>query len=89
MVGWCTVTDFDDELARARAAADRQLAHVTDALNDVVLKQARELLTGEDATDVWARLSTQIAAQLDCTSPRQKFAAELLAAAAIKLVQEP
>lgn len=74
----------DQKLAIALANADRQLALVNDALAQAV-EDARELLQTHDATAAWALLGTKIAAQLDCSSKYQQFAAEMVAAAAIQI----
>lgn len=74
------------EYAVALAAADRQLALVKDTLTETV-GRATTLLSQHDETGAWALLTAEIARQLDCQTKYQKFASELLAAAAIRLAQ--
>lgn len=85
---WCAggVTEYDSKLAAARARADQQLAHVNGMLDDIVLDRTRRALAVLSPLDAWAALSSYIAKQLDCVGPA-KGAAELLAAAAIRIVQ--
>lgn len=85
---WCAggVTDYDSKLAGARARADQQLAHVNGMLDDIVLDRARRALAVLPPLDAWAALSSYIVKQLDCVGPAYA-AAEMLAAAAIRIVQ--
>jgi hypothetical protein len=78
----------DPELTSALAAADQQYTHARSALKDQAVAKARQLLTGHGETEAWALLTVDLAGQLDLTSQRQSFAAEMLAAAAIEIAKE-
>lgn len=81
------VPDSRDKLTAARAAADQQLALATHALDGQVT-HARSLLRLEPETDAWAVLATEIATSLDLDTQYQKFAGEILAAAALRLAKK-
>lgn len=74
----------DQEMAAALAAADRQRALAIGALNHVIQKAAQLLSFYGDETKAWALLAEDIKRQLDCDG-RSYFAAEMVAAAAIRL----
>ena len=71
----------------ALAHADQQFSHVNDTL-DQTIENARELLGAHDATRAWAILAVRISKALDCGEQRQAYAAEMLAAAAIRLARQ-
>ena len=75
----------DQQVAAALGAADRQRALVIDSLNHTVDQAAKLLRTHNDETKAWALLAQDIKTQLDCDGPRSYFAAEMAAAAAIRL----
>lgn len=77
---------MNSELTAALAAADRQLALVKDSLTDTA-KRAETLLAEHGETGAWALLTAEIARQLDCQTKYQQFAAEMPAAAALKIAQ--
>lgn len=70
----------------ALARADRKHAHVTSALDEVVIGRARELLATYDPTGAWALLQRELHEQLGDTPAHVRFMAELLAAAALREV---
>ena len=73
------------------ATADRQRALVNDTLAKLV-NRARVLLAKyDDATSAWAILGTELARAMHATggSGGEELGAELIAAAAILLAQDP
>jgi hypothetical protein len=77
---------MDPELAAALATADRQLRHIGDSL-DYLVAEARLMLADSDETKVWALVSRSIRHQLELDSGRPGFAAEMLAAAILRLAR--
>jgi hypothetical protein len=74
------------DIARARAAADRQLAHVDATIDEVLLPQARRLLSTHDPTDAWAMLSASVLRQV---GDRPEFTAEVLSRLVLRLLAAP
>lgn len=79
------MTDTERAITAARAAADRQIAHVDATIRDILLPAARNLLAGADATDAWALLSSRLRRQL---SDQPGFMADLLARLALTHANE-
>lgn len=79
------MTDREQAIIAARAAADRQVAHVNSTLDEVLLPNARELLAEQDATDAWAILSTKLRGELD---DRPDFLADMVAQLAIRAARD-
>lgn len=78
----------DDDLTTARAAADQQMAHVDGSMTKLVARARAMLAKGVGRTETWTLLSVYVANQLDCRSAEQKFAAQMLAAAVLRLADE-
>jgi hypothetical protein len=78
------MADDEQHLVAAVARGDRQHAHVSDALDDLVINRARELLTAYDPIGAWALLQRELHEQLGDTPAHVRFMAELLAAAALR-----
>lgn len=76
------------KIVAARAAADRQLAHVDGGVDELVAT-ARALLRTQDRTDTWAQMAVRVAARLDCADRRPQFAVEMLVAAVLRLAEQP
>jgi hypothetical protein len=72
------------EFAATLAAADRQYKHVVDALDEVVVFRARELLANHDATSAWAVLTREVHDSLSARPEHVRFLTELLAAAVVR-----
>jgi hypothetical protein len=79
----------DPTLTAARAAADQQYELVNQTLDAACIDHARALLATRPEVDVWALLGTEICRSLGLSGKLQQFAAECLAAAAIRLAKLP
>lgn len=67
---------------------DQQFTRMNAILDDLPIKQARTLLAEHgNAAEAYAVLATRAAKRLGCTTPGQVRAAQLLAAAALRLAQ--
>lgn len=75
------------EYTAVLAAADRQLAHTNLAL-DGLLKDARKLLQTHGQTQTAAILAQRVKVQLSCDDRFSGFAAEMLAAAVLRLAEQ-
>ncbi|MEV6350257.1 hypothetical protein [Actinoplanes sp. NPDC051851] len=74
-------------MTTALAAADQQLQLADDSLADLT-DRAKMLLERFGRTSAWSLLSRYIASQLDLDSKHQSFAADVLAAAVMRLATE-
>lgn len=77
-----------DELTAALAVADQQLQLAGDSLARL-LQRARQLLSVYGDTETWSILSIEIRGQLDLETRYQRYAAEMLAVAVLRLVDRP
>src|SRR5262249_12641143 len=75
----------DEQITAARAAADRQIAHVNDAIDQVLIPDAMRLLAENDPADAWALLRMRVMDQL---ADRPQFMADLLAAFALRYASD-
>lgn len=82
------MTGDDASMIKALADADRQYEHVKKTLTDLSVRRARELLATEPSeTEAWALLGLEMIRGMQLEGENQRFAAELLAAAAIQIAK--
>ncbi len=72
------------EMIAALARADRQFAHVREALA-TLMADAHSLQQRHGKVQAWALLSDEACRHFGCTTKEQRFAVEMLIAAVIQL----
>jgi hypothetical protein len=77
------MTDPEQGHADASAAADQLVTHAGDGF-DRVVEEARRLAGQYGPAAAWALLTSRYTTELECTTPRQQHAVEMLVAAALR-----